>query len=220
MPPPPSSTGSGSGDNHGWTTGSGEPRVTQLPPGSGDPAGTGSRGPDGIAVPGDRTTTQPREGSEGTTSHDSHDKIQPLPIPSNPSDPGRDPNRTPVVPVAHPPVNPTPPGSGSTPVEINVPTPSPAVYKPSQVKVYDEVRHLCTPTDTMQTISQYYYKDARFADALLTHNRNHALANPALKSDPPVLRGAYIYVPDLWVLQEKYPQLISGATGVSVPPGR
>jgi hypothetical protein len=217
--PPSGSSGSGSGDNHFVPVGSGEPRVTQLPPGSGDPYGKGSHGQERIAMPpGDRTTTQPREGSEGSGSRDSHDKVQPLPIPS--ADPVRDPGRTPVVPVTHLPVNPTPPGSGSPPVEIGVNVPSPAVYKPSQVKVYDEVRHLCSPTDTMQTISQYYYKDARYADALLAHNRNHALANSALKSDPPVLRGAYMYVPDLWVLQEKYPQLISGQTGVSVPPGR
>ncbi len=196
MPLPPASSGSGSG----------EIRFT--------PVGNGGLG----LPPGDKTNTQPRDGSDGSGSQDTHEKIQPLPIPST-ADPVRDPGHTPVVPVQHTPVNPTP-GSGSPPVEIPINVQPPPAYKPSQVKVYDEVRHLCAPTDSMQTISQYYYKDARYADALLAHNRNHALANSALKSDPPVLRGAYIYVPDLWVLQEKYPQLISGQTGASVPPGR
>jgi hypothetical protein len=213
MPPPPPSAGSG---RNPPSAGSGE----QAPP-------TELVVPGTISLPSDPGTSAPRDGSGAGSGSSARPRteIQPIAIPTGSGEPVRDPIK-PIVPTPPDPPQPST-GSGAPSPEVGidraVPNTTPIGYRPGstpQVKVYDEVRHLCAPTDTMQAISQKYYGDPRYADALLLHNRNHSLASPAIKSTPPDLRGVYIYVPDRPVLEEKYPQLINGPTGVSQPPGR
>ena len=212
-PPPPPSTGSGSTE------------VVVLPSDPPRIKGSGSSDiapppPPPFILPADKSSASDAGGTPTRTGNGSGSgspviaDLTPLPLPQNPTDP--------VTPKIVPTPADTVKGSGSSSsgiteigMERPVPTTRPVGYRPStpQVRVYDEVRYMCAPTDTLQSISQKFYSDPRYADALLQHNRIHSLASPALKNTPPDLRGVYIYVPtDRTVLEEKYPQLISGST--------
>jgi hypothetical protein len=204
-----------------------------VPPPPAYPASGDGSGRIEIAMPGEKSgppPTFPARVPEGNGSgSQERPEIKPIAVPDglNPVPPLKvDSDPLHPKPVEVPPF--TIKGSGSasasTPevgMGTAIPSTRPIGYRPGsapQVKVYDEIRHLCNPGETIQSIAQQQYGDVRYADALLQHNRNHALASQALKSNPPDLRGAYIYVPPTSVLEEKYPGLIPGMA--SAPPNR
>jgi hypothetical protein len=99
-------------------------------------------------------------------------------------------------PVVKPPVSADPPA-------VNVPTidvklgPAPGAAAPDKRDTYNEDWHTWKDGDTMALISQEYYHDAKYAAALDAYNKNRK-------------RGDYVRVPDLWKLEELFPNLIKG----------
>src|ERR1051326_150088 len=188
-PPPPPSTGSGSAEVVVWPPA--PPRIKGS--GSSDIA---PPPPPPFILPADKSSASDAGGTPTRTGNGSGSgspviaDLTQLPLPQNPTDP--------VTPKIVPTPADTVKGSGSSSsgiteigMERPVPTTRPVGYRPStpQVRVYDEVRYMCAPTDTLQSISQKFYSDPRYADALLQHNRIHSLASPALKKNPPGLGG-------------------------------
>lgn len=91
------------------------------------------------------------------------------------------------------------------------PTPKPPVDAPKRDE-YDEDWHTPRPTENYAMISKEYYKTADYAQALEAYNKDRRKGN-----DP------YVRVPPVWVLEEKFSDLIgtvktasktaAGATG-------
>jgi hypothetical protein len=89
---------------------------------------------------------------------------------------------------------------------------------------YDVQRfQIGTEFPSLGDISKHCYYTDKYAAALLQYNRDYALGDEALKSDPPTLRsGVNVYVPPPSVLQTKYPNLIGqplSGTNSSAPAG-
>ena len=74
-----------------------------------------------------------------------------------------------------------------------------------QVESYDEDTYTCRANDTFRSISQAVYRTDAYDQALLLFNRNHPLANEAIKQNPPLLQsGQPIYIPPLQILRKYY----------------
>jgi hypothetical protein len=94
----------------------------------------------------------------------------------------------------------TPVGAASAPIRV----PAPVSNSP-EVESYDEETFACRSNESFQTISQTFFQTDKYARALLLFNRDHPLANNALKTDPPVLQtGQQIYIPPARILEKYY----------------
>jgi nucleoid-associated protein YgaU len=89
------------------------------------------------------------------------------------------------------------------------------------VESYDEDTYTCKANDTFRSISQAVYRTDAYDQALLLFNRNHPLANEAIKQNPPLLQaGQPIYIPPLQILRKYYAASIpdnNNLTGVRNP---
>jgi len=84
-------------------------------------------------------------------------------------------------------------------------TPSAASSGSPQVESYDEDTYTCKANETFRSISQAVYRTDAYDQALLLFNRNHPLANEAIKQNPPLLQaGQPIYIPPLQILRKYY----------------
>jgi nucleoid-associated protein YgaU len=99
--------------------------------------------------------------------------------------------------------------------------PSAASSASPQVESYDEDTYTCKANDTFRSISQAVYRTDAYDQALLLFNRNHPLANEAIKQNPPLLQaGQPIYIPPLQILRKYYAASIpdnNNLTGVRNP---
>jgi nucleoid-associated protein YgaU len=88
-------------------------------------------------------------------------------------------------------------------------TPRPIPSQP-QVESFDEEEYRVRSGDTIQSICQRFYQTERYAQALLLFNRNHPLASPGVRQEPPVLQpGQPVFIPPTSILEKRY--------GTSVP---
>jgi hypothetical protein len=77
------------------------------------------------------------------------------------------------------------------------------------VESYDEETYTARPTDNFRTISQAYFQDQRYAQALWQFNRDHPLATDQMRQGMDALpTGTNIYIPPLRILQKYYSQAI------------
>ena len=127
--------------------------------------------------------------------------VRPGPKPDVPPvtiDPMKD---LPPLPAGDPPTI-KPPASADPPA-VSVPTidvklgPAPGGAAPDKRDTYNEDWHAWKDGDSMALISQEYYHDAKYAAALDAYNKEHR--KPGDK---------YVRVPDLWKLEELFPNLI------------
>ncbi len=123
----------------------------------------------------------------------------------------------PIPPIgAHQP--PAPPTGGSAPVHaavVNPPLSVPAQTAPivPSVVSFDEETYTCKAGDTLGGIAQQHYHSDKYERALLMFNRDHFLASPSIRADPPTLQpGQSVYIPQVKVLENRYPNLIPGLT--------
>jgi hypothetical protein len=80
-----------------------------------------------------------------------------------------------------------------------------ASAKATEVISYDEVTHQCAASDNFRTISQKYYGNDQYEQALLRFNQNHPLATEAVKQNPPALKpGQAVYIPPADILRKYY----------------
>jgi hypothetical protein len=118
--------------------------------------------------------------------------------------------------VVAPPIE-APVTASSAPIRVSAPpSNSPAVES------YDEETFTCRPTESFQTISQNFFQTDKYARALLLFNRDHPLANSAVKNDPPVLQaGQQVYVPPARILEKYYAAAIDSKSAAvpAVPTG-
>jgi nucleoid-associated protein YgaU len=83
-----------------------------------------------------------------------------------------------------------------------------------QVESYDEDTYTSKANDTFRTISQAVYHSEQYEHALQLFNRNHPLAGPGLRQDPPALQaGQPVYIPPVRILEKYY-----GAPQLELPP--
>jgi hypothetical protein len=107
--------------------------------------------------------------------------------------------------------------ASSAPIRVSAPpSNSPAVES------YDEETFTSRPTDSFQTISQNFFQTDKYARALLLFNRDHPLANSAVKSEPPLLQaGQQVYVPPARILEKYYAAAIDpkSSAAPAIPTG-
>jgi hypothetical protein len=111
-------------------------------------------------------------------------------------------------PTIKPPVSADPPAVSVPTIDVKLgPAPGAGAEKRDS---YNEDWHAWKDGDTMALISQEYYHDAKYAAALDAYNKDHR--KPGDK---------YVRVPDLWKLEELFPNLIKGdKTDRPDPPSR
>jgi hypothetical protein len=98
---------------------------------------------------------------------------------------------------------------------------APVSNSPS-VESYDEETFVCRGNDSFQTISQDRYQTDRYARALMLFNRDHPLANSAIKNDAPVLQsGQQVFIPPTRILEKYYAAAIDSKapTAPAIPTG-
>ncbi|HTU21708.1 MAG TPA: hypothetical protein VMG10_26965 [Gemmataceae bacterium] len=138
-------------------------------------------------------------------------------------------------------------GSGSgrlsaIPAPLPTPTPSssplasgaastPSAQRPSNkvpsVQVFDEIEHVCQANDSFKSISEQYFMGSdAYAKALQRHNQNHARASKQMETTGKLTPGEKIYVPQAYILEQRYPDAIDKparsvvpASGTTDPPG-
>lgn len=92
-----------------------------------------------------------------------------------------------------------------------MPTPSASLVP--RVVSYDEENYRCQTGDTFKSIAQKFYHSDKYEQALLMYNREHPLATENLRVNPSVLPvNQAIYIPQVAVLERRYPNLIPGLT--------
>lgn len=130
------------------------------------------------------------------------------------------------APGAAPPIPPSGHSAAVVNPPMNVPAPvAPLPVVPSVVS-FDEETYPCKAGDTFAAVAQQYYHSDKYERALLMFNRDHPLASPSIRNDPPVFQpGQPIYIPQVKVLESRYPTLIpgltplpQGAVAVATPP--
>ncbi|HWG41489.1 MAG TPA: hypothetical protein VN688_01800 [Gemmataceae bacterium] len=82
-----------------------------------------------------------------------------------------------------------------------------------KVVVYDEQEYTCQPNDSFEQISVKYYMSDKFAEALRRHNRQHARASDRMAHDGTIAVGEKIYIPQAYILEERYGDAIVKPTG-------
>jgi hypothetical protein len=82
----------------------------------------------------------------------------------------------------------------------------PAANQETPKSDYDVDLHRPKADDTYESISRQYYRDARYAEALKQYNRGAELG-----------RVVDVYVPPMYVLRQRFSQLIGAARGSSSP---
>lgn len=85
------------------------------------------------------------------------------------------------------------------------------------VKVFDEVEYVCKPGDTFQSISKRFLLSAKYAKALQRHNQNHARASSRLARTGQLTPGEKIYIPQAYILEERYADAIPKPPSAVVP---
>ncbi len=132
--------------------------------------------------------------------------------------PGSTTNQPP--PVGTPPAVSTPPIIAPSPPLASVPplptaSAPPATLSP-QVESFDEHAHFCRPGETMKSICEKFGYPEKYETALLLYNRSHAMTPDGIRHDPPILQpGQIVYVPQLKILEKRYPSSIPGLTPVT-----
>jgi hypothetical protein len=179
-----------------------------------DKSPTGGESPPSLTAPGQGNGTRPGLGaavvppSEAATDAERGVRLDaPVIAPANQAPQGQAgslrtapssdlPSRTPLgTPVAAG-------GSTSATPQATVNTSS---TSSAQVESYDEDTYTCKGSDTFRSISETVYRSSAYDQALLLFNRNHPLANDAVKQNPPLLQpGQPIYVPQLQILRKYY----------------
>ncbi len=224
VPAPNFPTGSGSATPNTTTSPEQRPPLTMPPPpGSPTPAQEASVG---LVTPGSSPATKPAGMDRGPAG------TPPLEPPSRPLDPPAAPSTGPnqnihlgrpeigsasaPSPSSSPPA-PSPsaftgpasraqPRTGATLADArSTGTPASLTSNEPQVESYDEETYVWQPNDSFRAISQDRYKSDKFERALLLFNRNHPLAKPGIKEEPPKLQpGQEIYIPPTRILEKYY----------------
>ncbi len=99
----------------------------------------------------------------------------------------------------------------TAPVSVPMPPTAAALVTP-RVGSWDEEIYHCATGDSLGLISQHYYSSDKYSRALLLFNRDRQPASASLQQEPAVLNtGATLYIPPARVLEEKYPDVITGS---------
>lgn len=101
---------------------------------------------------------------------------------------------------------PAPPADGPPPV-VSGPGRPAGPTDPKKKDAYDEDWHTPRPGDTFVTLSQEYFHDARYAQALQAYNKDRRKAGEEFYRIPPP-----------WVLEDQYPNLVPKADKADRPP--
>src|SRR5579884_1925622 len=118
------------------------------------------------------------------------------------------------LPLPVPPSSPlagTPDRSGPPPLAATPDTPRQASTGAS-VTVYDEQDYRCRAGDTWEQLSKQFYMTDRYAKALQRHNQLHARASERIKDTGQLAQGDRIFVPQSYVLEERYADAIAKPT--------
>lgn len=83
--------------------------------------------------------------------------------------------------------------------------------------VYDEQDYSCKSGETWEEISKRFYMTDRYAKALQRHNQNHARASERLRDSGQLAPGERIFVPQAYVLEERYADAIPKPTTAPAP---
>jgi hypothetical protein len=111
--------------------------------------------------------------------------------------------------------------SDNVPVTPPLTTPLPGSLSPAaavpaslpKVSSHSDEVHFTENESDFRRLSQKYYKTDKYARALLEYNRQHLLAKPNLRQDPPVLQPQQpIYYPPPSILEQRYGNLMSAAS--------
>lgn len=99
--------------------------------------------------------------------------------------------------------------SGISAPPITVPAASSGARPPlalaPQVESFDEEEYRVKQGDTFQAICTRFYQTDKYAPALLLFNRNHPLASPGVRQEPPALQpGQAIFLPPTRILEKRY----------------
>jgi hypothetical protein len=88
------------------------------------------------------------------------------------------------------------------------------------VDSFDEEEYRLKAGETLATVSMQFYRTDKYAQALLLFNRNHPLASPGLRQDPPVLQpGQAVFIPPTRILEKRYGSTIPDLTPAAAPSG-
>jgi len=83
--------------------------------------------------------------------------------------------------------------------------------------VYEEQEYSCGNGDTWEAISKHFYMTDRYAKALQRHNQNHARASDRMRDTGQLAPGERIFVPQAYVLEERYADTIPKPAVVPAP---
>jgi hypothetical protein len=169
------------------------PSPTATPPAPASPAAT----PSPPKPPAEGSSFVPDRSS--STSGAAGVMPAPLPLPVPPSSP----------------LTATPDRSGPPPLAATPDTPRQASTGAS-VTVYDEQDYSCRAGDTWEQLSKQFYMTDRYAKALQRHNQNHARASERMKDNGQLAQGERIFVPQAYVLLERYADAIPKPTAAPV----
>jgi len=85
------------------------------------------------------------------------------------------------------------------------------------VTVYDEFEYVCKPGDTFESISKQFLLSEKYAKALQRHNQNHARASDRMRDTGQLVPGERIFIPQTYVLEERYPDAIPKPASPTMP---
>lgn len=89
-----------------------------------------------------------------------------------------------------------------------------------QVESFDEEEYRVKQGDTFQAISTRFYHTEKYAPALVLFNRNHPLASPGVRQEPPVLQsGQAVFLPPTRILEKRYGTVVPELSAPTAPTG-
>lgn len=168
--------------------------------------------------------------------------LPPVPEPMLPSVTLTPKETKPTEPIVAPPSTPNPPASKDPPVPPIVMPPKnesttsipplgselkaispPITIGPSKlpkVREFDVLTYICQPEDaSFASISQRYFRNEKYAEALLQYNREHFLGKQELGATPTQVRpNQKVYIPPAEILEARYPNLIGSRPQGNVAP--
>jgi hypothetical protein len=119
-----------------------------------------------------------------------------------------------LQPLGAPTTTPSTPRSVAAPADpAQLPT-----TRDSEVLSYDEEKYTVGANDTFRSISQNYYKDAKYEKALMLFNQKHPLAEEEMKANQPMLRsGQAVYIPPAGILDRYYGSAVTESSSSVAP---
>jgi hypothetical protein len=106
-------------------------------------------------------------------------------------------------------------GVTSPPIPVPVTT---APDPKAQHFEYQERKYVCEPADTdFAAVSRRFYQTDKYTAALIEYNRDHVWGRDAAKQAPQLRPGAEVMIPQLHVLETRYPNLIGAAAAAPQP---